>query len=887
MKKLLIFSGLISTLFLVHSTLAFSEQNSRASIFLPLILKKPNLSGPLTSGWYMAGANPQRSSWISEEVSSDVSVNWYRNIEPYIPEYIQLITANNLIYVSTANGLLAIHADTGQLAWRFDTSMPIGHSPTVIEDRLFVAGYDKQVHCLNALTGEKIWSFSGSLAGYSSNPLVINGKVFIGSRSGYFYAIDALNGQKLWQYPLEDQDPLGPIAFSPAYHSGTIYFASNDNYAYALTETGQLKWKSPEKLRGERFQAFWPVIYQDKVVFTADHSYRYGTPGTKSVSDKVQHGNYGEIEKEVTDYDVQELGPRSISSEADEYPNGVELMDASQIFDYFEAKPWRSTVTILNQADGAEYTVDTDGDGQQERSPFLFHGTKNGLGYPPIVRDKILFQNNWYKVSSGISRAQVTGWILGSEKIFLTEAGIGAVDEPQAISGGGDWIYRNICCYRVGDGKNLLDGQRNKYWDYQGSSWIDLEDRAPGFDDMWKWMEKELPGYDGFYRGSSDSLNGYYHSHGLQNPIIPYKGALYVHRSNSVISLAPEGNKQRLSLVVSKESNATNTPFPLLTSLRRLLDHEVNKIIVAGHLRPGYRKEGWSGRYGSLVNYFEDPGDTFVVLAMAYPYVSNQSQLKTYLEAEYNQYFRDSTIRKLGWNKGAAREAALLPPEVENDLKNYDSETGSQLTPYTIYGLWKYAELVAPEKSQEIYQLAKSKLDTSPDVDEDKPWTYHQYLAGYYGFLQLYDMVEANDTDLKNQIKQTYDRLLAERTNKFSKNSPWTEDKHLRAFNGSRNFLWLTPEVGKELGEKIKSDVEEAVEEYEYLAPYWFAANFEASSNERSIQNLYDTSGLFKAKAYILESPKEHLYLYLDSPGFYRGDMLYIENLIVVIKAAE
>jgi hypothetical protein len=73
--------------------------------FLILVIFIPKVSPAQSSAdWYMAGANPERTSWVSEEVSGNLSVEWYRPIEAYIGAKVQLIAANNMIYVSTARG---------------------------------------------------------------------------------------------------------------------------------------------------------------------------------------------------------------------------------------------------------------------------------------------------------------------------------------------------------------------------------------------------------------------------------------------------------------------------------------------------------------------------------------------------------------------------------------------------------------------------------------------------------------------------------------------------------------------------------------------------------------------------------------------------------------
>ena len=84
----------------------------------------------------------------------------------------------------------------------------------------------------------KLWSYDNAKAGYDTNPLVVDGKVIIPNRDGAVYAIGAHGtanqGQLIWKY-----QSGGPIHLSPAYKDGTVFFAANDNYAYALNASNR------------------------------------------------------------------------------------------------------------------------------------------------------------------------------------------------------------------------------------------------------------------------------------------------------------------------------------------------------------------------------------------------------------------------------------------------------------------------------------------------------------------------------------------------------------------------------------------------------------------------------------------------------------------------
>ena len=97
--------------------------------------------------------------------------------------------------------------------------------------------------------------------------------------------------------------------------------------------------------------------------------------------------------------------------------------------------------------------------------------------------------------------------------------------------------------------------------------------------------------------------------------------------------------------------------------------------------------------------------------------------------------------------------------------------------------------------------------------------------------------------------------------------------------------MFLTPELADYLNQHIYAQVQNAVNEYEYVAPYWFVAMFDDSYGEGTFQHLYDYPALFQAKAYILQQPYSELVKWLDAPAFYRGDLFYIQNLVAALEA--
>jgi outer membrane protein assembly factor BamB len=872
---------------------SLAVENVDRSIFLPG-LQIRTYTGP---EWSTVAANPQRTSWTAEEVAGNLRVVWYRPIEAYIPQNSQIIASNGLLFISTARGLYALDAENGREVWRYDTELPLGNSPTVVNGVVYVGGHDRKLHALDVLNGTHLWSFDGAQAGYNTNPLVVDGRVFAGNRDGSMYAIGAhgasRQGQLLWSYKTG-----GPINISAAYKDGVVYFASNDSYAYALrADTGALVWKSV-KLPGDGFHSYWPVIIQDKVVFSAASGYRVGNPGTGSILDPDgnEYGKYVDIERD--DIFSSEgmgtiVGPL-VPAEA--WTQGNPVISASRITEYYESKPWRRTMILLNIGDGREYTTDFDNDGLHEYYPFAFWGAHSGNRYPPIVGPgDILYQGNTYALFS-IPQGRVMGSRIGSPNLSIV-GGAGAIDEPQAISGGGNLIYRNICCDRVGDYFDIRSGglPPQRIYSYEPNN---LEVLAPGYDSMWTI----LPGWprlQGWYKGNTNSINGIYHNHGDQNPIIPYQGKLFVHRSNAIIAFGPGASVGKLPLLEIKPANNAGQPIHQDELVRRL-ESEISKILDAGHLRPGYYNAGQFTNYSQFADYFDNPGDTIYTLAHAYPYLSPQLQDRTraYLNREFQDYFDPVLYASIGWADGVARESMQLPPEVESSLSQFPKRQASRgfswLYPqHNLYAMWKYAEIFRSDAGR-VYDLARSVLQVpvpdlaTTDYFAQRPYELNAYIAGYIGFLELQQLAgrATDDAELRGRVIAERDRLLRLRADGFSKDTYWITDRyHLRSLNVARNFMMLVPELGDYLHANALNKVQEAVNEYDYVAPYWFVSRFESMMNEGVMSPLYNYSAMFQAKAYILKEDQGELFKYLDVPAFERGDLLYIQNLVAALQA--
>ncbi|HEX9012349.1 MAG TPA: hypothetical protein VF813_02490, partial [Anaerolineaceae bacterium] len=558
-------------------------------------------------------------------------------------------------------------------------------------------------------------------------------------------------------------------------------------------------------------------------------------------------------------------------------------------------KPWLRSYFVLNAADGTELTYDSDHTGNPEYAPIVAFGTNSGSAYPPVSEpDGLLYFNNlWRRDNQG----KVMGWRIGTPYVTL-EGAQGDTGEPQSISGGGSLIYRAICCDRAGDWFDLNDlTTKGLAWFYN----TPLTDQAPGYDQMWWFIDPTILDR---LTGTYGTKNGIYNNHGDQNPIVPYNGMLFSHRSNAVIAYGPAPGPGKLPLLTASSPPAAAMTTPSTADLTGRLDAEIQKMIAAGRLRPGYYNAGQFNIYPDLVDYFANPGDTLYTLAAAYPLVSPslQPQLRDYLHMEFSRYFDPTMVANTGWADGAAREAYALPPEVTADLANYPQQLTAgtawswQYPQVNFYAMWKF-EQVFPEEAGNVYQLAKSVLEVPvPALATDsyltlKPWELNGYIDGYVGFLRLQEAAGQGSADaaLRAQVTAELQRLELLRASTFSKDTPYvTYDQGYthRTLNVARNFIMLTPDLGNYLRSTVLSKVQAAISEYNDVGPYWFVARYTAAIGEGGTQNLYDYNSMFLAKAYILKQSRADLTRYLDVPGFARGDLLYIQDLIAALQAS-
>jgi hypothetical protein len=377
------------------------------------------------------------------------------------------------------------------------------------------------------------------------------------------------------------------------------------------------------------------------------------------------------------------------------------------------------------------------------------------------------------------------------------------------------------------------------------------------------------------------------------------------------VAFAPNAN-QPTALPLAKIIDVQESEIPVMSveEIKTVLNSEVQKILEAGHLRPGYVPgPGIFDLRGSincgddLVDYWHNPAETIYTLLRTLPYLPDdlRQEAKAYLQSEFDAY-PPYQYNHIGWQDGAPREIFDLPEDMVPEFANYPAKAQSSgfagwaSNPYAFYGLWMYTKEFG--NAVQIFNLAKnSKLMDSliavpaDEVLQEMPFVHNAYVAGYIGYIELAKLANSAEDLTDKQI--ILDQLLSERATNFSKDAPdkyfeggAAQDSYCRSLNVSRNFMFLVPELAQYLRVNAMSKVQEALDEYQRIAPFWFVSAPEEAFGEGGRQHLYDYHAIFQAKAFILQESYEELAKYLDVPAVAVGDLFYIQNLISTIEAA-
>lgn len=185
--------------------------------------------------------------------------------------------------------VIAIDRATGKKVWeylngrRFQNDRGDGprSTPTVDGNRLYVLGGSGDLTCLDAATGQRIWSinivskFGGvnPYWGYSESPLIVGDRILInaGGRRASIVAIAKADGATLWQQHSDGAGYSSPILMRTGSLNQVIFFTESHTLAVDPRD-GRLLW-SYDKANNGTANIATPIVRGTRVFVSSD----YGT----------------------------------------------------------------------------------------------------------------------------------------------------------------------------------------------------------------------------------------------------------------------------------------------------------------------------------------------------------------------------------------------------------------------------------------------------------------------------------------------------------------------------------------------------------------------------------------------------------------------------------
>ena len=147
--------------------------------------------------------------------------------------------ADGEYYAATYDGdLFCLNTRDGSLRWKTRTGDDTDASPVVSGDFVYAAAEDKAsfLYAFDRSNGREVWRYGGNNKGYWSTPAVADGRVFVGGDDARLHCVDAKSGDPVWT------TKVGlAIWSSPCVVDGKVVFGSYDNHLYVLdAKTGHV-----------------------------------------------------------------------------------------------------------------------------------------------------------------------------------------------------------------------------------------------------------------------------------------------------------------------------------------------------------------------------------------------------------------------------------------------------------------------------------------------------------------------------------------------------------------------------------------------------------------------------------------------------------------------
>ena len=142
------------------------------------------------------------------------------------------------VYFGCRDGHLYAYNPNGTFAWKYASGDGIGATPTLSGTRVIGANYAGTVFCLDAASGERLWTAETG-ARVVSRPLSLDGLVVVGTTAGRVTALRAEDGTEAWSHAIGERIWAGISGCGDA-----VVAATTDGALVKIGTDGKIAWQA-------------------------------------------------------------------------------------------------------------------------------------------------------------------------------------------------------------------------------------------------------------------------------------------------------------------------------------------------------------------------------------------------------------------------------------------------------------------------------------------------------------------------------------------------------------------------------------------------------------------------------------------------------------------
>ena len=173
------------------------------------------------------------------------------------------------ILVGSQDATLYCLTKSGKLAWKYSISDQIRCTPTVVENRAFLAGCDGKLHIIDLDHGTSLATVSID-APTGATPAVLGDYAYFGTQGSLFFAVDWKKAEIAWRYKSER---AMPFQSSAAVTDSLVFVGGQDKLVHAIdTKTGDKVWTYSTKARVDSS----PVVVGNRIFVGSSDGRLYG-----------------------------------------------------------------------------------------------------------------------------------------------------------------------------------------------------------------------------------------------------------------------------------------------------------------------------------------------------------------------------------------------------------------------------------------------------------------------------------------------------------------------------------------------------------------------------------------------------------------------------------